>query len=199
MIPVEHHGILIPLIQQYGYIVVFFGTLFEGETISVLGGFVAYLGDLNLFYLYPIAIIGATLGDQMFFWIGRMKGKGFLLRHQRWNLQVSRVHKLLDKHQNWMIAGSRFMYGFRIAIPLAFGTSEVSALKYLILDFLGATIWGAIFISSGYIFGNAVEKLLGHVKRLRLEAIIVIILVFVIIQLYSWYKRRKQDKAEGIV
>ena len=59
------------LIDTYGYIAIFIGTLLEGETVLVLGGFAAFRGYLSLPYVILTAFIGSMLGDQFFFYLGR--------------------------------------------------------------------------------------------------------------------------------
>ena len=46
---------IIALIQSYGYAIVFFFTLLEGETVVALAGFVAYQGYLNIYYVVLVA------------------------------------------------------------------------------------------------------------------------------------------------
>jgi len=55
------------LIDTYGYWAILVGTLLEGETILLLGGFAAYQGYLALPWVILAAFIGAFCGDQLFF------------------------------------------------------------------------------------------------------------------------------------
>jgi membrane protein DedA with SNARE-associated domain len=73
--------VLAHLIQSYGYLAILIGTLFEGETILVLGGFAAHRGHLSLPVVVLVAFAGSLLGDQTMFWVGHIYG-GALLR--RW-------------------------------------------------------------------------------------------------------------------
>lgn len=58
------------LIDTYGYWAILVGTLLEGETILLLGGFAAYQGYLALPWVILAAFIGAFCGDQLFFFLG---------------------------------------------------------------------------------------------------------------------------------
>lgn len=62
------------LIQQYGYVVVFVGSVLEGETLLALAGVAAHRGYLSLQWVMAVAAAGAFLGDQLCFLIGRRLG-----------------------------------------------------------------------------------------------------------------------------
>jgi membrane protein DedA with SNARE-associated domain len=185
---------LIVLVQQYGYILVFIGTLLEGETIVAIAGFAAYGGYLKLSYIIPIAIVGAMIGDQLFFYFGRYKGRKFLAKRPQLEAKIERIHALLEHYHGWIIFGSRFMYGFRALIPMALGVSRVSAVKFFLLNFLGAVVWGIFFAFGGYVFGGAIEHFLGNVKKF--EGLIVAgaltLLLGAQILVYIRKKRNKQ-------
>ncbi len=64
--------------HQYGYWAVFVGITLEntgipipGETITIVGGFLAGSGDLNYWLVLVSAITGAVLGDNFGYWLGR--------------------------------------------------------------------------------------------------------------------------------
>src|SRR4029078_5752762 len=82
---------LLSYFQQYGYWVVFFGVMLEnsgvpvpGETILLAAGFFAALGHFNLALVMSIACIGAVLGDNAGYFIGRKLGRTTLLRYGRY-------------------------------------------------------------------------------------------------------------------
>jgi peroxiredoxin len=53
------------LLHHYGYLLIFFGTVAEGETLLLLGGYFAAQGYLNLGGVMLTAYVGAVCGDQM--------------------------------------------------------------------------------------------------------------------------------------
>ena len=146
---------LVDLIAQYGYYMVFVGTLLEGETVVALAGFAAFQGHLHLSIIILVAIAGAVIGDQCFFYFGRHKGKKVLAKHPEWHARVEKIHVWMERYRDWLIFGSRFMYGFRAITPIVIGTSNVSRLRYFILDTLGAIFWAPLFAFGGYLFGGA--------------------------------------------
>ena len=59
---------------KYGYAAVIIGSFFDGETVIVLAGFAAHQGYLKLPFVLAFGFLGAILGDQLYFHIGRIKG-----------------------------------------------------------------------------------------------------------------------------
>lgn len=184
------------LIQQYGYAFVFLFTLLEGETVVALAGFAAYQGYLNIWYVIAIAIVGAVIGDQAFFYFGRFKGKQFLAARPKYAERAKRIHRTIERHQNLLIFASRFMYGFRTIIPIAIGTTNVKGAKFFLLNVLGAIVWGVFFGMGGYAFGNALERFIGHVRKAEKFIIIGVIVGALIAQGIVVLRRRIAEKLE---
>lgn len=185
------------LIQEYGYAFVFLFTLLEGETVLALAGFAAYQGYLNIWYVIAVAIVGAVAGDQAFFYFGRYKGRQFLEARPKYRERLKRIHLIIERHQNLLIFGSRFMYGFRTIIPIAIGTTKVSGIKFLLLNVLGAIIWGIFFGLGGYAFGSAIESFIGNVRKAEKFIIIGVILGAVIVQGIIFLRRNIAEKIEA--
>ena len=71
------------LVQQYGYLAVLLGTFLEGETVLVLGAYLADRRYLVLAGVIASAFLGTVLGDQLAFWVDRRYGRALLARVQR--------------------------------------------------------------------------------------------------------------------
>jgi membrane protein DedA with SNARE-associated domain len=52
-----------------------------------------------------------------------------------------------------MLLSFRFLYGIRSVTPFAIGMSEVSYLRFTLLNIIGAGIWAIAIASAGYYFG----------------------------------------------
>ena len=160
-----------PFIEHYGYAAILIGTFFEGETILVIAGFLAHQGYLKLYGAIVAAFIGAMFGDQLYFYIGRWKGRDFIASRPRLNRHSQRVERLLHKHQIWLILGFRFVYGMRTVTPFILGASKVNAGLFFMLNAIGALIWAMAIGSAGFYFGKALEATLGRVKEYEMLVI----------------------------
>lgn len=153
------------LIQHYGYLAVFIGALLEGETVLIMAGFAAHRGYLHFGWVVVVAAVGGFAGDQIFFMIGRARGRQILARFPAIQAQSARVEQLVNRYHTWLIVGVRFMYGLRIAGPVLLGMSEVPHLRFAVFNLLGALSWATLIGGAGYLFGQAVELFLEDAKR----------------------------------
>lgn len=112
------------LVRTYGYWALLAGTFLEGETILIIGGLLAKLGLLKLSTVMVIAFIGSFSGDQVYFYIGRFKGRELLKKHHKWEKRVDKIHKILERYHDLIMLGFRFVYGMRIMTPFVFGMSK---------------------------------------------------------------------------
>jgi len=189
---------LLSFIQDYGYLFIFIATLFEGETVVALAGFTAFQGYLDLEWVIFAAFLGGMLGDQIFFYLGRWKGSQLLTTRPRLALRARGVHRLLEKYPNLLIFGSRFMYGFRMVIPIAFGTSRVSGVRFFVFNFIGAAVWSALFSVIGYQLGNAVETYIGHFQKAQKFILLGVLRGTLTVQGISFLYRRIREKVEEV-
>jgi len=178
------------LIITYGYPVLLIGTFFEGETILVLGGFIARLGYLKLPLVIFSAFFGSFAGDQIIFFIGRLKGKEFLGKRPSWNARVEKIRHLLERYQTPIILGFRFVYGFRTITPLAIGMSHVKTGTFILLNSLSAMIWAMAIGTGGYLFATALEALFGDIRRYEMKAIAGIGIIGMVIWLVHVYRKK---------
>ena len=186
------HSLTAQLLQQYGYLAVLVGSLLEGETIMLIAGFASHRGYLDLRGVIAVAAAGGFLGDQGFFWLGRLHGNAVMARWPRLQQHAPRVNALLQRHHIWIIIGIRFMYGLRTAGPALIGMSEVGALRFALLNLIGAVLWAVVISGAGYLFGQALELILRDVRRYEIAGLAAIIAVGFLWWGWRWYRTRRQ-------
>jgi len=184
------------LVQTYGYWALLIGTFFEGETILIIGGFAAHRGYLNLLMVILAAFVGTLAGDQLYFFIGRKKGKSFLDKKPTWKPNIEKVHDYLERYQTLLILGFRFLYGLRTVTPFVIGMSRVKTGNFIILNIIGALVWAVIFGTGGYLFGTVFEALLGNIRHIEIDLIIAITLIGVAVWIV-YFIRKKYKKNSG--
>lgn len=156
------------LISNYGYWAILIGTFLEGETILVLGGFAAHRGFLELPWVMAAAFAGSFIGNQVYFWIGRWNGEKLLAKRPKWREKSQRVLSLLEKHQTVLILSFQFLYGLRTVTPFLLGSAGIAPIRFFLLNMIGAAVWAVVVGSLGFIFGSAIEAVLGDIKRYEL-------------------------------
>lgn len=182
------------LIQQYGYIVIAIGTFFEGETVLVLGGLAAQLGYLELPWVVLSAFGGTVCGDQLYFFIGRSRGRDLLARRPHWQRRAQRVFRILHRHQNLLLLGFRFLYGLRTVTPFVVGMSPVSTARFVSLNILSAAIWAIAVGALGYVFGSAIQTVLGDIKHYEVVILLSIAAAAAVTWGVSVWRRRRSER-----
>ena len=153
------------LIQAYGYVVILIGTFVEGETVLVLGGFIAHRGYLHLPWVITAAFAGSICGDQLFFFLGRRHSEALLRRRPSWKNHVEKVRTRVDRFGTPFILIFRFLYGLRTVAPFVIGMSTVPAPRFVLLNAVGALVWAVAVGCGGYLFGEALEAMIGDLKH----------------------------------
>jgi membrane protein DedA with SNARE-associated domain len=166
------------LVSCYGYWAILIGTFFEGETILVVGGFIAHLGYLKLPYVMLAAFIGSFAGDQTFFILGRLKGTAILSKFKKAQRRVEKVHQFLHRYHDLIMLGFRFVYGIRILTPVVLGTNhKIKASRFFVLNAIGAIIWSLVVSIGGYLFGEALGIIIKDIKHYQFEIIIGMMII----------------------
>lgn len=177
------------LVNTYGYWLMAFGAIIEGETFLLAGGIAISHGWLGLSGCILLAVIGSTFHDCFFFLIGRYGGDWLFKRKPLLQQKADSVIKLFDKYGVWLIVFMRFAYGLRTIIPAAIGMSHITKRKFLVYDVLGGIIWSSCFILGGLFLGNVLTRLLhrlGHVEHIIFRIVIVLIVLALAISFGTW-------------
>lgn len=130
------------LIQSYGYWAVAVGTFLEGETVLLAAAAAASRDYLRFPAVIAIAAAFGFLGDQLFFFLGHRYGVRLIARFPSLEPRVTRVQALLRRHDAPLILAIRFLYGLRVAGPIALGTSGVRWARFAAFNLAGAVILG---------------------------------------------------------
>ncbi|CAA0080478.1 Inner membrane protein YohD [BD1-7 clade bacterium] len=178
------------LVVEYGYLGILIGTLLEGEVIVIIGGFMAHRHYLELPLVMLFAFTGTLISDQLFYYIGRIKGRPYIDSRPHWQVRTEKVFSLLHKYPVLLVLGFRFMYGLRTITPLAIGASNFPPLKYLILNTIGAGIWAIVVSTLGYLIG---DMILRHGKQYELTVVIAMCVIGVLV--WGGYKIRYRLEA----
>jgi membrane protein DedA with SNARE-associated domain len=176
------------LLHSYGYALIFIGTLAEGETLLMLGGYFAHQGYLQLGAVILTAFVGAVCGDQLFFWIGRHHAKRLLGRFPKLRDKVNVALHRVEIHQVKVVLCMRFLWGLRIALPIALGLSNMRTRRFLWLNLLSAAVWSTVFAVVGYAAGALVQQLEADLHRY--EKWIAGVLVLAAVLALAWHSGR---------
>lgn len=148
---------LIEAFLRYGYVVIFAAAAVEGDATLLTATFLAHRGYFQLDAVIVVAGAATVAINQVYFWLAR--------RHGRQRVEAMRQHRIYGRVLEWvgrynllLVFGSRFIYGFRIAIPAACGASGMPFLSFTICDVAGAVLWAGLVGLAGYAIGHVLEQ-----------------------------------------
>ncbi len=179
-------------IEQWGYVAVFLGSLFEGESFVLAAGFAAHRHLLELPAVMILAAIGSAIGDQIWFQLGRIYGMRVVARFPKLAPGVAHANDLLRRYDSGFIFACRFVYGTRLAGPIAIGMSGIAPLRFTLLNIAAASIWAVIVAGLGYGFGETIFQIFGHIQHLEHYVVPAIIAAGLIIA-FVLHRRRWQQ------
>ena len=193
-----------PYVDQYGYLILFFGVMAEnaslpvpGETILIIASFYSYHGNLVLVEVIALATIGCILGDNISFYLGRRLGRPFITRYGKFffitPIRLYHVELFFERHGDKTIFFQRWVTGVRVIGALVAGTTQMRWSRFLVFNCLGAITWVTAISLLTYLFAVNLELLVKILSRsgLALLALILAIGVF-------FYLRRRYTVARTV-
>ncbi|TDY00581.1 DedA family protein [Thiohalophilus thiocyanatoxydans] len=179
-------------ITSYGYLAVAFGIFIEGEVIVLTAGFLAQQGLLELRWVMAASVIGSIMTYQFYFLLGRLKGRAVLTKRPGWQSRVARIRSLLERYDTLIIFGYRGLFGLRAITPFALGMTDISHLRFTLLDLIPATIWGLGVSWAGFVLGKGAETLLDNLGDYQLWLAGAALLIgLLVISLYARHRMMK--------
>jgi len=154
---------VIAWLAQYRYIVLFPLVVIEGPIVTVLAGFLASLGQLNLFICYPLIVVADVLGDLVMYAQGRWGGKPAVTRWgHHFGIKPETIVRLENRfkdHPGKTLIFGKVSHFFGGPILIAAGMARMRVSKFLWFNFLGTLPKSLILLLVGFYFGQAYVKL----------------------------------------
>jgi membrane protein DedA with SNARE-associated domain len=179
---------LATLIATHGYWILAIGCIVEGETVLMLAAYAAHRGYLNPAAVGMIAVASAFASNEFFFWLGRRHGTALL---ERWPSLARRsvgIRRLIERHASLATVAVRFTYGMRVAGPMLIGASSMPELRFAVLNALSAIAWTLLVGAAGWLFGEAAQRIFGHLAHIEgwlFGALIAALVAWRLLRLHS--------------
>jgi membrane protein DedA with SNARE-associated domain len=169
--------ILVELMKEYGYIILFSWSILEGESGLIMAGLLSATGDMNLYLAIFIAGLGGFVGDQIYFYIGRYNKKYVHKKLKGQRRKFALAHLLLEKYGWPIIFAQRYMYGLRTVIPISIGLTRYDAKMFAIINLISAWAWATITMVPVWYFGEEILELFKIAKEYWYVAIPFVLII----------------------
>lgn len=165
------HFDLAEMIRSFGYfgvwaivLIIFFESFLlfflPGDSLLFIGGFLASTGNINIWVLVFGCFVGAVLGNNVGYAIGKRFGRQFFLRkNSRLFTQenLARTQQFYDKHGGKTIILARFLPIVRTFAPLVAGIGTMRYKVFLFYNLVGAALWAIGLPLTGYFLGKRID------------------------------------------
>lgn len=178
------------IVARYGLFAIFAGAAIEGETAVAAGGLLANQGLLPLAGVMAAAAAGSAMTDWLFFALGRRFRDHPRVDRIRRRPAFARALALLERHPTKFVFAFRFLYGLRTVSPIAIGTSQIPARRFVLLNAAAAILWAVLVSSFGYLFGRGLTAAIGRLRSFEHLALAVVLLAL-IAAMIAWIVRRR--------
>ena len=132
--------------------------LVPSETIVITAAILAAQSELLIWAIVPAAMVGAFVGDNACYWLGRGVGDPVarrLFKGEKGRERLEWAEQALDRRGAVLIAVGRFVPGGRTATTFAAGTLEMRYRYFLFADAVAALLWALYVSALGYLGGEA--------------------------------------------
>jgi membrane-associated protein len=132
--------------------------ILPAEATVTASAVLAGQGTLNIVWVMIAAGLGAFVGDNIAYWIGRAAGRPLVEKVLRGNTQqLDGVQEQFDKRGGMFIIIGRFIPGGRTVVAVGAGILHFSWLQFVLYDALAAVIWAFQAALPGFIGGRLVQ------------------------------------------
>jgi membrane protein DedA with SNARE-associated domain/membrane-associated phospholipid phosphatase len=171
----------------------FFGLFIPGQSVLIVGGFLAKIGILKLTELIFIATLGTLIGDFTGYLLGRRYGFSLFSKYGKYVLlkkeHLDNTKKLVNKHTGKALILGRFNSVTRAVAPFAAGSMDIPFSKFVPFNILSCIMYSMAFIFIGYILGTSYEIASHYMGKIFFAAFILSIIS---VYAYHFINKRKQ-------
>lgn len=189
---------------EYGYWVLFFGVMLEnagiplpGETALLAAGYLCHPDPeprLHLWSVMIVAAVGAVIGDNIGYWLGREvarrrleQGKRFLILTPK---RMEQAQYYFHKYGTFTVFIARFVAILRIIAGPAAGVAGMPWLRFFLANMAGAVVWSVTITLVGYFFGHAWEALHRWLGRGAWGVVGIVLVTVILWRIVAFLRRR---------
>jgi membrane protein DedA with SNARE-associated domain len=132
--------------------------LIPSETLVITAGVLAAQGRLLIWLIVPSVTLGAFIGDNASYWLGRGIGDPVarrLFKGEKAHARLEWAENAIRGHGPLLVVVGRFIPGGRTASTFAAGTLCLGYRRFLAADAVAACAWALYASMLGYLGGSA--------------------------------------------
>ena len=156
---------------------------FPSEIIMIPAGYLAYQGEMNLYMVILVGILGSVAGALLNYYLAMHLGRKIILKYGKYFFIKEETLDKLDtffaKHGEISTFTGRLIPGIRQLISLPAGLARMNIAKFSFFTALGAGIWVVVLVAVGYLVGSNQALISEYMKSATLIALVSVVLIII--------------------
>ena len=164
---------------------------FPSEVIVPPAGYLASLGQMNIFLVILSGIAGSILGSLLNYWIAYRFGRDFLLKYSKYFFinaeKFAKFEVFFNTHGEITTFIGRLIPVIRQYISFPAGLVRMNLKKFIFYTGLGAAIWCTVLAYVGYFVGSNIDIIkenIDHIMYFIFPALILLVIIYVVVYKY---------------
>jgi membrane protein DedA with SNARE-associated domain len=167
---------------------------FPSEIIMIPAGYLAYKGEMNLYIIILVGILGSVAGALLNYYLAMIFGRKFILKYGKYFFikeeTLNKLDSFFAKHGEISTFTGRLIPGIRQLISLPAGLAHMHIAKFSFYTALGAGIWVIVLVAVGYLVGSNEALISEYLKSATLIALVSVVLITIFYVVRN--KRRRE-------
>ncbi len=197
----------LPYFGPSAYGLIFLGVLAEyvgvplpSSILLILAGSLSYEGHFNPLIVLFLGFVAASIGDTIWFTLGKVRGRIFLNGYCKLSLGsqdcVRRTKELFLRFPGTSLLVGKFVPGLStFVVPIA-GFSGMRYPDFLRFDGAGIFLWATSMLAIGYWSGESINTLLGNVRDSRVALLVLSALLLICFYAVKVWRLKRFGRAE---
>jgi membrane protein DedA with SNARE-associated domain len=154
---------------------------FPSEIIMIPAGYLAYQGEMNIYIIILVGILGSVLGALLNYYLAMFFGRKFILKYGKYFFikkeTLDKLESFFAKHGEISTFTGRLIPGIRQLISLPAGLARMNIVKFSFYTAIGAGIWVVVLVAVGYLVGSNEALISEYLKSATLIALVSVVLI----------------------
>ncbi|HKC04372.1 MAG TPA: VTT domain-containing protein [Patescibacteria group bacterium] len=154
--------IILNLLYNYSYIILFPLVVIEGPIVTVIAGFLVSIGFMSFTPAYMTIVVGDLTGDLLYYSVGRWWFNSFIhgfLKFLKIDLgKIQKLKTVIAKHKGKVLFFGKLSHAIGAPILVSAGLAEIPIKDFLWFNFLATLPKSLILLLVGYYFGSTLAN-----------------------------------------
>ncbi len=192
--------LVLQLLTQYQYVVLFPLACIEGPIVALVSGFLVHTGQLQFIPTFFILILGDLIPDTIYFYIGRSGHKYTFIekyssRFRLISSNTSLITHLWTNHARKMMFFGKLAYGLSVPFIISAGLVKMPYKKFIRYTVPASFFQYGLIMAIGYFTGYSYAMSQPYIEN---TYIIIAICLIIVISVYVGISKYAKNKIEEI-